>query len=500
MRLFAGFVLSGGLCVLVSTQAAWMEGTPSGGERGTVINELRIDQSGDDLDEYFELAGTPGTFLDGLTYLVLGDDVNASSGIVEAVVPLDGYDLDADGLFLVGEETLSLAIADLVTDLNFENSDNVTHLLVEGFSGALGDDLDTNDDGVLDILPWTSVLDAIGLLESDEQPPVGTEWAYGAHLGFEDIGPDGPYVPGQAYRCDPDGYWVVGQFDLGQTDRPGEVNVMCGDTDGDGWLDVDDNCPYHYNPGQEDCDNDGIGDVCAIADGLSEDCNANDIPDECDIDSGYSDDYDLNGVPDECDPDCNDNQIPDACDVNCDTGDCINHPLGCGNSEDLNANGIPDECEVISDVVINEIHADPDPTYGDANHDGVSNYQQDEFVEIVNDTGAQLDMSGWELHDFNVGLRHVFPSNTVIEDLCAIVIFGGGDPAPGTFGGATVQTASTGQLGLNNAGDTVSIYDSTQVLRAQVEYGSEGGDNQSLTRDPDITGVYFVKHSEANGS
>ncbi|NOQ37776.1 hypothetical protein GQ472_02700, partial [archaeon] len=36
----------------------------------------------------------------------------------------------------------------------------------------------------------------------------------------------------------------------------------CLDADGDGICDADDNCPLHYNPGQEDSDSNGIGDVC----------------------------------------------------------------------------------------------------------------------------------------------------------------------------------------------------------------------------------------------
>ncbi|RYC05863.1 thrombospondin type 3 repeat-containing protein [Nocardioides zhouii] len=34
------------------------------------------------------------------------------------------------------------------------------------------------------------------------------------------------------------------------------------DSDGDGWYDYQDNCPSTYNVGQEDADQDGIGDVC----------------------------------------------------------------------------------------------------------------------------------------------------------------------------------------------------------------------------------------------
>ena len=34
------------------------------------------------------------------------------------------------------------------------------------------------------------------------------------------------------------------------------------DQDRDGIIDSEDNCPYHYNPDQEDSDGDGIGDAC----------------------------------------------------------------------------------------------------------------------------------------------------------------------------------------------------------------------------------------------
>lgn len=34
------------------------------------------------------------------------------------------------------------------------------------------------------------------------------------------------------------------------------------DSDGDGIINLDDNCPYAYNPGQDDMDIDGLGDVC----------------------------------------------------------------------------------------------------------------------------------------------------------------------------------------------------------------------------------------------
>ena len=82
-------------------------------------------------------------------------------------------------------------------------------------------------------------------------------------------------------------------------------------------------------------------------------------------------------------------------------------------------------------VVINEIHYDPalDIT-GDANGDGFRSATEDEFVEIVNTSGGELDISGWQLLD-GVGLRHTFPAGTVLANECSVVVFGGGTPTGG---------------------------------------------------------------------
>ena len=147
--------------------------------------------------------------------------------------------------------------------------------------------------------------------------------------------------------------------------------------------------------------------------------------------------------------------------------------------------------------VINEIHADPDGGLaGDANGDGDRDGSEDELVEIYNGTGADADISGWAIYD-GFGPRHVFPAGTVVADGCGIVVFGGGAPT-GSFGGMRVQTASTGFLGFNNGGDSVTLDDGVMAV-ASASYGSEGGQNQSLTRDPDVTGS-FVLHTAASGT
>ena len=53
------------------------------------------------------------------------------------------------------------------------------------------------------------------------------------------------------------------------------------------------------------------------------------------------------------------------------------------------------------DIVINEFLADPpvstaNPT-GDANHDGTRSASQDEFIELVNSTPKDIDLSGYQI-------------------------------------------------------------------------------------------------------
>ena len=197
-----------------------------------IISEFRTDQEGADNSEYFELAGNPSESLDGIWYLVIGDGTGGS-GVIESVLDLTGQSIPSTGYFLVAESTFENGVGgffegitpDLVADINFENSDTTTHLLVMNFTGASGDDLDTDDDGVLDATPWTSVLDAISPLEETNVPPTGTEYAYAVSLGGEEVGPDGTFVPGHVYR-DATGALQIGQFNIaGGSDTPGSAAV-----------------------------------------------------------------------------------------------------------------------------------------------------------------------------------------------------------------------------------------------------------------------------------
>ncbi|HIQ04221.1 MAG TPA: DUF11 domain-containing protein [Anaerolineae bacterium] len=150
------------------------------------------------------------------------------------------------------------------------------------------------------------------------------------------------------------------------------------------------------------------------------------------------------------------------------------------------------------DVVINEILADPaSGSAGDANCDGTRDGVQDEFVELVNVTGGDIDLSNWTLSDAAM-MRHTFAAGTTLPAYSAIVVYGGGTPSC-DYHGAQAVTSSTGGLGLSNSGDTVTLKDDGGTTIDDHTYGSEGGQNQSITRDPDLTGA-FVLHSTASGS
>ena len=145
-------------------------------------------------------------------------------------------------------------------------------------------------------------------------------------------------------------------------------------------------------------------------------------------------------------------------------------------------------------IVLNEILADPAPG-ADSNGDDTSHTSEDEFVELVNTDTTDLDISNWTIYD-GVGLKHTFAASTILKPSQAVIIFGGGSPS-GTFGDALVFTASSNLLGLNNSGDDVILKDEKGSIILSYTYGSEGGDDQSITRNPDLTGI-FTKHETAD--
>jgi hypothetical protein len=187
-----------------------------------LINEIR---TGSANAEYIELKGTPGASLAGMSIVVIGDGTSTGTaitrtGVVEWLYHFAATDVIGKNGFLVlhnpgdaisgafpftvtpGATNLPwpLPVSGLAADTQIESPDNQTYLLVTGYSGtdtfvtrapnagAGGQDLDTNDDGTLEVTPWTSIVDNVVLKETNGSTPLaGQDWWYGTNFC-------GPYV------------------------------------------------------------------------------------------------------------------------------------------------------------------------------------------------------------------------------------------------------------------------------------------------------------------
>ncbi|MCG6963189.1 MAG: lamin tail domain-containing protein [Acidobacteria bacterium] len=120
----------------------------SSGPADPVINEFVANHTGADAFEYIEVWGDPSTDYSTLTVLEIEGD-GTGAGTVDGVFPV-GF-TDGSGFWFSGYMSDQL-----------ENG-SLTLLMVEAFSGNLGDDLDTDNDGVLDVEPWSRVVDGIAV-------------------------------------------------------------------------------------------------------------------------------------------------------------------------------------------------------------------------------------------------------------------------------------------------------------------------------------------------
>jgi hypothetical protein len=173
---------------------------PNAGATPVVINEFVADHAGADTQEFLEIFGTPNTNYSTLRILQIEGDGTTQRGVIDSVIT-PGV-TNAEGFwttpFLSGE---------------FENG-TLTFLLVQEFSGFLTQDLDSNDDGILNVIPWASILDGIGVRNGG-----ATDLNYGG-VPVLTIGFDGIFFPvGGASRI-PNGLdtdsvrdWVRNDFD-----------------------------------------------------------------------------------------------------------------------------------------------------------------------------------------------------------------------------------------------------------------------------------------------
>lgn len=164
-----------------------------------VINEFSHNTAGTDV-EYIEIYGDPNTDYSAFTVLELEGDSGTSAGTIDHVIAVGAT--NAEGLTLI-----NLAANDL------ENG-TITLLLVEGFTGSLNTDLDSNNDGVFDTTPWTTIVDGVAVNDGGADDLTYTPVVL--TVSYDGL----PFAPGGASRI-PDGTdtdttadWVRNDFDL----------------------------------------------------------------------------------------------------------------------------------------------------------------------------------------------------------------------------------------------------------------------------------------------
>lgn len=141
------------------------------------INECLVNPPGTDQGfEFFELKGAPNASLNGLTLLVIEGE-GTVAGIVDQAISLNGRTFGANGLLLLRDSSIVLQPApNILTNVfvqdfapDIENGGQ-TYMIVRNFTGAVGTDLDTNNDGTLESTPWTEVLDSFAYSQDNPNP------------------------------------------------------------------------------------------------------------------------------------------------------------------------------------------------------------------------------------------------------------------------------------------------------------------------------------------
>lgn len=174
--------------------------------QAVVINEFLASHTGTDTYEFIEIFGDANTDYSNLGIVIIEGD-GAGAGTLDRYLQLGTT--DANGFWWSG------FLADYV-----ENGTE-TFFLVSGYSGTLGTDLDSNNDGILDLTPWASILDEVAIKDTGT-----SDFTYSSFV----LGPDGTNLPAGASRIpngidtDTPGDWMFNDFNLagipGYTNSP----------------------------------------------------------------------------------------------------------------------------------------------------------------------------------------------------------------------------------------------------------------------------------------
>ena len=217
-----GFNLVAAFLLITAMVSAGLVGTPRRADavEHAVINEFVANHMGVDTEEFVEIFGAASTDYSSLTILSIEGDDEASKGVIDRLFAVGTT--DASGFWTTGY------------GISLMENGSMTLLLVENFTGWVSDDLDTNNDGVFDVTPWTRIVDGVAVDDGGDSdltyaiPALAPNFDGGtSSVGGASRVPDGTDTDGT-------GDWVRNDFDgdglpccAGAVADPGEaINTL----------------------------------------------------------------------------------------------------------------------------------------------------------------------------------------------------------------------------------------------------------------------------------
>ena len=168
-----------------------------------IITEVRAQSNGSSSDDFIEIKGLPQD-LTNLSIVTIGSDPINGSGVIRSVIPLNTNSITPVNYFIIAEEGFTQGSADKEVPtgtLGLEDDTNLTVLLVKDLSVPVNSDLDTDDDGTIDLVAWAEILDGVSLV-SNPLDPLTQQPTNGPKIYSDStVGPTNSEMPRHVERC-----------------------------------------------------------------------------------------------------------------------------------------------------------------------------------------------------------------------------------------------------------------------------------------------------------